>query len=128
MFHTWMAELDGKMKWVPQVPGYVSSPNSPPASLTPNHLNLPGATLDVVGEGPEVVEVDKVVLAVVVVVVAAVPGKHWLYQAFEYVQVYPATQVVSPPQPEPPHCWYAPAAAKAPVTMVLAAIKVFIVG
>lgn len=102
-----MAELDGKVKWVPQVPGYVFSPNSAPASLTPNHLNLPDATLDVVVEGAdEVVEVDKVVLAVVVVVVvvAAVPGKHWLYQSLEYLQEYPDTQVASPLQPIPPHC------------------------
>ena len=61
------------------------------------------------------------------VVVAAVPGKHWLYHSLETLQVYPETQVVSPLQPVPPHCWYAPDAARAPVIMVLAAIKDFIV-
>lgn len=51
--HTWMALLSGNVKSLPQVPGKIPSPNSPPASLEPKNLNFPGAEVGV--EPPEVV-------------------------------------------------------------------------
>lgn len=85
--HTWMVLTSGKMNSVPHLPGKIPSPNSPPASLTPNHLNLPEAVAVVVVEGGAVlVEVTRVVVRAVVVravvVGAAAPGRHWLYQSF----------------------------------------------
>jgi hypothetical protein len=68
----------------------VSCPNSALDWLIPNHLNLPVLGVDevLVAGAEDVVElglaVVELVLAVVVEVfsvVAAVPGKHWLYQS-----------------------------------------------
>lgn len=69
------------MNSLPQLPGYVPSPNSAPDSLLPSHLSLPllgelveDGALVLVALGLEVVEVRSVV--------AAAPGTHWLYQSF----------------------------------------------
>jgi hypothetical protein len=50
------------------------------------------------------VEVARVVL--VVVLLAAPPGRHWLYHWLLYVQVQPDSHVVGPVHPCPPHCPY----------------------
>lgn len=78
-----MVLVSGKVNSVPHLPGKIPSPNSPPASLTPNHLNLPEvvAVVVVVAGGAVLVEVTRVVAAAVVVG-AAVPDWHCLYQSF----------------------------------------------
>lgn len=93
-----MVAGSGKMNSLPHVPGSVFSPNSPPASLVPNHLQLPapGGAVEV-----GLTEVAKVVEAGGLL--EPEPGRHWLYHWLETVQVYPETQVVAPVQPEPPH-------------------------
>ena len=79
-----MVLTSGNVNSVPHLPGKIPSPNSAPASLTPNHLNLPAAAAVVVVVGGAVlVEVTRVVVrAVVVGAGAAEPGRHWLYQSF----------------------------------------------
>lgn len=80
-------------------------PNSAQDSSTPSHLNEPVAAAVVLAEAVDDVVLDVVVAAVVVdvllvvvdalvvvvdallvVVLLAVPGMHWEYQSFAYVQ------------------------------------------
>ncbi len=82
--HTSREVVEGKIKFVPQTPGYVPVPNSAPDSSTPSHLNFPVATavadvvVAVVLVDTAVVLEDEVVAVVVLVVrvVGAVPGIH----------------------------------------------------
>jgi hypothetical protein len=63
-------------------------PNSAPDSSTPSHFHpgLPVDEADVV-EAFVLLVAIVVPVALVVVVVAAVPGMHWEYHALEYVQM-----------------------------------------
>ena len=86
-----MVDSAGNMKSFPYVPGMLPCPNSAPDSSTPIHFHPPeaGGLLVVDVEALEVlvfVEVTRVVDEVVVVV-PAVPGRHWLYHGLEYTQV-----------------------------------------
>jgi len=75
------------------------------------------AGLLLVAAGVELVVVTATLVALVVVVAAAVevwpppplpghpePGVHWAYQGFWVLQQLPATQLVGPLYPIPPHC------------------------
>lgn len=82
MAHTWIEAVDGKVKCLPQIPGYVGVPNSAQDWLMPNHLNLPLAGELLVVGGAELVALGLAVVVDVFNVVDASPGKHWLYQSF----------------------------------------------
>ena len=68
---------------------------------------------------------EEVVVDVVLAVVVAAPGRHWLYQSFWYAQWLPETQVVAPVQPMPPHCPQVPLWAAAPVAKMPAITEDF---
>jgi hypothetical protein len=61
---TWIDEVDGKVKSLPQVPGYVPEPNSAQDWLMPNHLNLPLEEVEVLPDADDVVVIFRVVAAV----------------------------------------------------------------
>jgi hypothetical protein len=96
-----------------QVPSIVQ-PKSNPAMLTPVNcvrpVDVAVADADVADVEDEdewtldadVVEWMLVVEVTRVVLELPVPGRHCEYQGFEYVQTYPAIQVVAPFQPDPP--------------------------
>jgi hypothetical protein len=79
---TWIDEVDGKVKSLPQVPGYVPCPNSAHDWLIPSHLSLPLAAAEVVVAGAVEVDVGFVEVVDVFRVVESAPGRHWLYQSF----------------------------------------------
>jgi hypothetical protein len=66
-YESWNWELtssevrEGKMKFVPQTPGYVADPNSAPDSSTPSHLKPVAAALVELVVFDEVVEVEALV-------------------------------------------------------------------
>ena len=63
---------------------------------------LPGVVVEGGVLGVGVVTITEVYVEIGVVVGVAVPGKHWLYQSFEYTQTLPVAQVLGPVQPMPP--------------------------
>ncbi len=106
----------------------------------PSHFNFLAAEVLVAAADEEVVvdvfrvveevvvdvfKVVEVVVDVVLAVVVAAPGRHWLYQSFWYAQWLPETQVVAPVQPMPPHCPQVPLWAAAPVAKMPAITEDF---
>lgn len=69
---TWMVLLSGKMKSLPQTPGYVPWPNSAPDSEAPTQLSLPSGVALFVAVAPALV----VAALVEVVRVVPAPGTH----------------------------------------------------